>query len=69
VLLLIRLMLEKIKIFFVEAKQEFAHVNWPTRAEAIRLTVVVIGISIAIAIFLGFFDGVFRYILERFIGI
>lgn len=62
-------MLDKIKIFFVEARQEFAHVNWPTRVEAIRLTLIVIGISLALAVFLGFFDGVFRYILERFIGI
>ena len=62
-------MLAKIKIFFVEARQEFAHVNWPTRAEAIRLTGVVIGISLALAIFLGFADGIFKYILETAIGI
>lgn len=62
-------MLEKIKIFFVEARQEFRHVNWPTRAEAVKLTTVVIGISLALAVFLGFFDGVFKSILEKLIGV
>lgn len=62
-------MIEKIKVFFTEAKQEFAHVNWPTRQEAVKLTMIVIGISIALAIFLGFFDGLFRYVLEEVIGI
>ncbi len=60
-------MVSKIKIFFAEAKQEFKHVNWPTRAEAVRLTAIVIGISLGLAVFLGLFDTIFRFILETLI--
>jgi preprotein translocase subunit SecE len=60
-------LIEKIKTFFADARQEFRHVNWPTRAEAIRLTGVVILISIAVAIFLGAFDYLFSLGLRTFI--
>ncbi len=60
-------MFNRIKIFFEEARQEFKHVNWPTRKEAFRLTLIVIGISFGIMIFLGIFDSIFRLILESFI--
>lgn len=60
-------MVQRIKRFFEEARVELRHVNWPTRAEAIRLTVVVIVISLAIAVFLGAFDYLFSYLLKTFI--
>ena len=60
-------MIEKIRKFFEEARQEFRHVNWPTRNEAIRLTTVVISISIGIALFLGACDYLFSYVLKTFI--
>jgi len=34
-----------IKKFFSEALTELRHVNWPTRQEATRLTLIVIGIA------------------------
>ena len=61
-------MTDKIKNYFREVIQEFRHINWPTRQEAIRLTGVVIGISLALAVFLGVLDGVFRFALEKFIA-
>ena len=60
-------MFGKLKKFLAEARQEFRHVNWPTRNEAMRLTGVVILISLLIAVFLGFFDYIFSYILRVFI--
>lgn len=60
-------MINRIKTYISESIQEFRHVNWPTRQEAIRLTMIVIGISLALAVFLGFFDTIFRIILESFI--
>ena len=60
-------MINKIKQFFVETRQEFAHVSWPSRPDAIRLTVIVIGISLGIALFLGLFDYIFSYLLKTFI--
>ena len=55
---------DKIKMFLIEARQEFKHVNWPTRQEATRLTLIVIGISLAIAVFMGVFDYLFSYGLK-----
>ena len=60
-------MFARIKNFFVESRQELRHVNWPTRKEAIRLTMIVIGISLGLAVFLGAFDYLFSYIIETFI--
>lgn len=56
-----------IKKFFGEARTELRHVNWPTRQEAIRLTLIVIGISLGLAIFLGAFDYLFSFLIKNFI--
>jgi preprotein translocase SecE subunit len=48
--------MERIKTFFADARTEFRHVNWPTRAEATRLVVIVVGLSLGLAFFLGVFD-------------
>ncbi len=56
-----------IKKFFSEAKNEIRHVNWPTRQEATRLTLIVIGIAIGLAVFLGGFDYLFSYLDKNFI--
>ncbi len=53
--------MSKLKAYFTESYQELRKVNWPTRQETIRLTVVVIVFSLAVAIFLGLLDMVFSY--------
>ena len=58
---------QKIIPFLKEVKLEIKKVNWPTRKETIRYTLIVIGSSIAVAIFLGGFDFLFARILKRFI--
>lgn len=60
-------MIQKIKIFFGEARQEFKHINWPTRQEAARLTLVVVFLALGLAVFLGFFDLLFSLGLKKFI--
>ena len=57
-------MIQRIKTFFTESWIELRHVNWPTRQEAMRLTGIVIGMSIGIAVFLGAFDYFFTTILK-----
>ncbi len=57
-------MVQGIKRFFTESWTELRHVNWPTRQEAIRLTAIVIGMSIGLAVFLGAFDYLFTGILK-----
>ncbi len=53
--------------YLKETKGEFAHVNWPTRAQSIALSVVVILLSVFVAFFLGIFDFIFSRILSLFI--
>jgi len=60
-------MFASIKRFFAESRQELRHVNWPTRREAIRLTMIVIGISLGLAVFLGGFDYFFSYLIKTFV--
>lgn len=60
-------MFARIKKFFSEAQQELRHVNWPTRNEAMRLTAIVIGISVGLAVFLGGADYLFTYVMRNFI--
>jgi preprotein translocase subunit SecE len=60
-------MLTKIKTFFKEVRLEFKRVNWLTRKETIRYTLIVIGLSLGVAIFLGFFDFLFNFLLTKFI--
>lgn len=58
-------MLQKIKTFFKEASQEVKQVNWPTIKETRQLTVTIIGLSLAVAFFLGILDFIFTYLLEK----
>ena len=60
-------MIQRIKLFFGEARQEFKHINWPTRQEATRLTLIVIFLALGLAIFLGVFDFLFSFGLKKFI--
>ncbi len=60
-------MFGRIKKFFLEARQELRHVNWPTRQEATRLTAIVIGIALVLALFLGAFDYLFSFLMKNFI--
>ena len=45
--------------YYRETRGELRRVTWPTREESQRLTLVVIGVSIVFALFLGFLDFIF----------
>ena len=57
----------KIVTFLKEVRLEMKKVNWPTRQETIRKTLIVIGISVAVAIFLGTLDFIFTTLLNKFV--
>jgi preprotein translocase subunit SecE len=61
-------LLLKLKTFFIESRQELKQVQWPTRRDAVRLTAIVIAMSLALAVFLGAFDYFFSYILRLFVS-
>lgn len=53
--------------FIKEARIELFKVNWPTKKQTVNYTLIVIGISVAVAIFLWGLDKIFSYFLEKFI--
>jgi preprotein translocase subunit SecE len=50
-----------------QSRTELSKVVWPSRQTAIRLTIAVIGFSIATAIFLGLMDYIFTQALQKLI--
>ena len=53
--------------YFKEVRGEMKHVSWPTRQQAIVYTCMVVGISIAVAVYLGLLDYVFAAIIKKII--
>jgi preprotein translocase subunit SecE len=60
-------MFGKIANFFKEVRLELKKVTWPTRAETIRYTLLVIGVSAGVALFLGGLDYIFQFLLGKFV--
>ena len=58
---------EKLTIFLKEVRLEIKKVNWPTRQEVLRYTAIVIGVSLAVAIYLGGIDFILNTLLNRLI--
>ena len=57
----------KLIAFLKEVKTEAKKVNWPTRQETIKDTLIVIVFSVAVALFLSLFDQVFQVLLNKFV--
>jgi preprotein translocase subunit SecE len=53
--------------FILDAKAELLKVNWPTKKQTINYTLIIIGVSLAVALFLGGLDYAFGIILKKFI--
>ncbi|MBM3250699.1 MAG: preprotein translocase subunit SecE [Candidatus Nealsonbacteria bacterium] len=58
---------KKIVIFLKEVRLEIKKVNWPTKKELVRYTLIIVGVSVAVAIFLGGLDIFFQFLRDRFI--
>jgi preprotein translocase subunit SecE len=56
-----------------KTRGEIRKVTWPTRQESWRLTGIVLGVTVATAAFLWFFDFIFsgtiQFLIERIIGL
>ena len=46
---------------------EIKKVNWPTRQETVRYTMIVVAVSLVVAAFLGGLDLLFALLLDKFI--
>lgn len=58
---------EKFYFFLRDVIKEVKKINWPTKEETIRYTIIVVGISLGVAIYLGGFDAIFNYLITKFI--
>ena len=56
---------DKIKNYIKESIVELKKVNWPTKKETIRGSIIVICLSLGIAFLLGFFDYIFTIFLNK----
>ncbi|PJA37579.1 preprotein translocase subunit SecE, partial [candidate division WWE3 bacterium CG_4_9_14_3_um_filter_43_9] len=59
-------MLKAIVNYLAESRVELGKVSWPSRATLVRLTVVVLVISVVVAGFISFFDYLFSQVLDLF---
>jgi preprotein translocase subunit SecE len=59
--------MSKITKYLQESIEEMKKVTWPSKKETYHYTLLVIGISLGIAAFLGILDYVFNYGLETII--
>lgn len=60
-------MLNTLNVYLRESWEELKKVTWPTRRETLSYTGLVIGLSVALALFLGAADYVFTWGLEKFL--
>jgi preprotein translocase subunit SecE len=60
-------LINKIKIFFKEVYVELRKTNWLTRNEVLRYTLIILGVTIIVAAFLGGLDYLFSTLLKSFI--
>jgi preprotein translocase subunit SecE len=51
-----------------DTRAELKKVTWPTRQEAQNLTYIVLGVTIAFAIFLGLLDWIFTEVFTLFLS-
>jgi preprotein translocase SecE subunit len=54
--------------YLKHVREEFAHIVWPSNRTALSHTLVVIGIAVAIAVCVAFFDYVFGSIVKGIVG-
>lgn len=59
--------MNKLVDFLRDVKLELSRVTWPTRKQTLQYTLVVIGMSLFVAFFLGGLDALFSLILNKII--
>jgi len=59
--------INKVINYVKESKTELKKVVWPSKKETTNHTLLVIGVSLGVAIFLGVMDYIFNFGLQKFI--
>ena len=58
---------QKINVFFKEVWVELRRVSWLSNRDVLRYTLIVLGLTIATAAFLGGLDYLFTEIIKKFV--
>lgn len=58
---------ERVRDYLKDTRGELRKTTWPTRQQAINLTLIVLAVTIVMAIFLGALDFVFAAVVEAII--
>lgn len=61
-------MREKVLGFLREVRGEFRRITWPSRAEIIGLTALVLLIIVALSIYVGIWDLIFQNLVKVLLG-
>ncbi len=61
-------MANKLTNYIKGSVEEMKKVTWPTKKETKNFTLLVIGISVGVAIFLGALDYIFSFALEQLLN-
>jgi preprotein translocase subunit SecE len=54
--------------YLKETRAELRKVTWPTRQQATNLTLIVLAVTVAMALFLGAFDLIFSAFVRALLG-
>ncbi len=60
--------MKKVIAFLGDVRRELHKVQWPTKTQTLRYTLLVVAISVVVAIYLGALDYVFGGIVRGVIG-
>jgi len=60
--------MNKITKFLKEVQTELKKVIWPTRPQALRLAAIVIGVSLAVGLYVGMLDYTLTKLIEIVVG-
>ena len=60
-------LLQKTQLFFKEVYVELRKVNWLSRQEVLRYTLIVLGVTLIVAAVLGGLDYIFSTAIQKFI--
>jgi len=59
--------IQKVNIFFKEVWVEMKRVSWLSKKDVLRYTLIVLGLTIVFATFLGSLDYIFTAIIKRLV--
>ena len=58
---------EPVTTYLREVRVELTRVDWPTRRELVSMTIVVVVVLLALAVYLGMFDYIYTVIVKRWL--